>query len=105
VEERILSLQKSKTKIANEALNFGSDDDDESNTTYTTSFLGSFGGGALKRQYDSDEYEDDDDDEFKEVTLDDLEDEEDAGAGSSMFGHTKKDAQKIRIKDLSTIFI
>ncbi|EFC48881.1 predicted protein [Naegleria gruberi] len=109
VEERILSLQKSKTKIANEALNLGgSDDEEEENyTTYTTSFLGgSFGGGALKsKSYDSDEeYEDDDEDEFNEVTVDDLEDEE-SGSGGAMFGHTKKDAQKIRIKDLSTIFV
>ncbi|KAG2393295.1 hypothetical protein C9374_006826 [Naegleria lovaniensis] len=107
VEERILSLQKSKTKIANDALNIGSDDDeDETCTTYGTSYLGGFGGGALKssRKYDSDEEFEDDDDGFDEVTIDDqLDDEEEVSGG--MFGHTKKDAQKLRLKELTTIFV
>ncbi|KAL9650992.1 hypothetical protein ABK040_015095 [Willaertia magna] len=114
VEERILSLQKSKTKIANEALNIstGSDDEDDT-TTYTSSFLGgSFGGGALKRQYEDDEgdEEEEDEDEFNEVNIDDYDEDNlppTTGKSSSFeaFGHTKKDAQKIRLKDLSTIFV
>jgi SNF2 family DNA or RNA helicase len=80
VEERIMALQKSKTKIASDALDFSNRDEEN--------------------DAENEAEVEDDEDDFEAVGLDD----EGEGDMLNGFGMTKKDAQNVRIKDLSTLF-
>lgn len=84
VEERIMALQKSKTKIASDALDVSNRDEENDADPDAES-----------------EVVADDEDDFETVDMGEAE-EESAMLGG--FGMTKKDAQQVRIKDLSTLF-
>ena len=119
VEERIMTLQKTKTKIATDALDisnrdnendydpdneFIKEDDDEDDefaeeSTTVTVRQSSMGGQSLMASPSSSSIQDDDD-EFESVLADE---EEDFGAGIG-FGMTKRDAQNIRLKDVNYLF-